>query len=272
MGLSVDSSLDHIVLVNNAKRALERGRFELTYQPIYSVDHREVDSVETLLRWRISPGRLAEAQDFRSVFRDPMLSLSIRDFVLSTTLRQAARWRAEGHDFGRISVNATAFDLCAGDFALRLSDMVQDFGLTPDMLEIEVAEPAFYGPLSKAVGLALEALHYCGFSLAMDNFGATHAGLSALRNHSFRRLKIDHGLMRSASTNPVDKAIVRHVIALGHDLGMIVTAAGVESEAQMETAVQLGFDSVQGFFVCFPKEAELLPRVCHVLNLQGRSG
>ena len=209
-------------------------------------------------------GRLAVAQDFRSVFRDPMLSLSIRDFVLSTTLRQAARWRAEGHDFGRISVNATAFDLCAGDFALRLSDMVQDFGLTPDMLEIEVAEPAFYGPLSKAVGLALEALHYCGFSLALDNFGATHAGLSALRNHSFRRLKIDHGLMRSASTNPVDKAIVKHVISLGHDLGLIVTAAGVESEAQMETAVQLGFDSVQGFFVCFPKEAEMVPRVCQI--------
>lgn len=272
MGLSVDSSLDHIVLINNAKRALERGRFELTYQPIYSVDHREVDSVETLLRWRLSPGRLAVAQDFRSVFRDPTLSLSIRDFVLSTTLRQAARWRAEGHDLGRISINATPFDLCAGDFALRLTDMVQDFGLTPEMFEIEVAEPAFYGPLSKAVGLALEALHYCGFSLAMDNFGATHAGLSALRNHRFRRLKIDHALMRSALTNPVDKAIVRHVIALGHDLGMIVTAAGVESEDQMETAVQLGFDSVQGFFVCVPKEAELVPRVCHVLNLQGRSG
>ena len=62
MGLSVDSSLDHIVLINNAKRALERGRFELTYQPIYSVDHREVDSVETLLRWRLSPGRLAVAK------------------------------------------------------------------------------------------------------------------------------------------------------------------------------------------------------------------
>ena len=53
---------------------------------------------------------------------------------------------------------------------------------------------------------------------------------------------------------------------------MIVTAAGVENEDQMESAVQLGFDSVQGFFVCFPKEADLLPRVCHVLNLQGRSG
>jgi len=272
VGSSLDSSLDHIVLVNNAKRALQRGRFELTYQPIYSVDHREVDSVETLLRWRLGPGQLAAAQDFRSVFRDPSLSLSIRDFVLSTTLRQAARWRAEGHDFGRISVNATAFDLCAGDFALRLSDMVQDFGLSPEMLEIEVAEPAFYGPLAKQVGLALEGLHYCGFSLAMDNFGATHAGLSALRNHAFRRLKIDHGLMRSSLTSAVDKAIVRHVIALGHDLGLIVTAAGVENEDQMESAVQLGFDSVQGFFVCFPKEADLLPRVCHVLNLQGRSG
>ncbi|MFL0693588.1 MAG: EAL domain-containing protein [Agrobacterium tumefaciens] len=73
----MDSSLDHVVLVNNAKRALERGRFELTYQPIYSVDQREVDSVETLLRWRIAPGRLAAAQDFRAVFRDPMMSLSI---------------------------------------------------------------------------------------------------------------------------------------------------------------------------------------------------
>ncbi len=89
MGSSLDSSLDHIVLVNNAKRALQAVALKLTYQPIYSVDHREVDSVETLLRWRISPGKLAAAQDFRSVFRDPMLSLSIRDFVLSTTLRQA---------------------------------------------------------------------------------------------------------------------------------------------------------------------------------------
>ncbi|WP_246085026.1 EAL domain-containing protein [Rhizobium glycinendophyticum] len=267
----MDSSLDQLVLVNNAKRALDRGHFELIYQPVYSVDHREVDSLETLLRWRTRPNMLAAAQEFRAIFRDPALSLSIRDFVLEKTLSQAAQWRAEGHDFGRIAVNTTAFDLCSGDFALWLSEMMDAHRLTPDMLEIEVPEPAFYGPQAKQVGLALEALHYCGFSLALDNFGATHAGLAALRQHPFRRLKIDHGLMRSALTNPIDKAIVRNVISLGHDLGLIVTAAGVESEAQMETAVQLGFDSVQGFFVCFPKEAEMVPRVCQILNLQGRS-
>jgi hypothetical protein len=74
MGWSLDSSLDHIVLVNNAKRALERGRFELTYQPIYSVDQREVDSVETLLRWRLGPDRRPRCARLRAGGRRGMIS------------------------------------------------------------------------------------------------------------------------------------------------------------------------------------------------------
>ncbi|UJW76473.1 EAL domain-containing protein [Rhizobium sp. SL42] len=268
----MDSGLNHVVLVNNARRALEKGRFELIYQPIYSVGHREVDSLETLLRWRMEPGKLAAAQEFRGIFRDPSMSLSIRNFVLENTIRQAAAWQDDGHHFGRLSINTTAFDLCSGDLAGRLETMLELYRLSPDMIEIEVPENALYGPRAIEVGLAIEMLCYSGFSLALDNFGATYAGLSALRRYPFSRLKIDRSLIRNALTNSVDRAIIRHVIGLGHDLGITITASGVESEAQMEAALHLGVDSIQGYFVCFPKEAEMVPRVCHVLNLQGRSG
>lgn len=266
------SDLDSIVLVNNARRALDRGRFELIYQPIYSVNQREVATVETLLRWRMRPGHLTAAQDFSAVFNDRRMALSIRDFVLATTLRQVARWQADGHVVPRISINTTAFDLCASDFALSLADMVADFGLTPQMLEIEVTENALLGPERRHVSLTLEALHYSGFTLTLDNFGADHAALKALGHHPFSRLKIDRQLIRNAVRSKIDRAIVKSVINLGHDLGLTVTAGGVENEAHMEAAVRLGFDSVQGFFVCRPKEADLVPRVCHVLNLQGQAG
>ncbi|KPF46927.1 EAL domain-containing protein [Rhizobium sp. G187] len=268
----MNSDLDSLVLVNNARRALDRGRFELIYQPIYSVNQREVATVETLLRWRMRPGHLTAAQDFSAIFGDRRMALSIRDFVLATTLRQVARWHADGHVVPRISVNTTAYDLCSTDFAFNLAAMVADFGLKPQMLEIEVAENALHGPERGQVALALEGLHYAGFSLALDNFGADHAALKALCHHPFSRLKIDRQLIRNALRSKIDRAIVRSVISLGHDLGLTVTASGVESEAHMEAAVRLGFDSVQGFFVCRPKEADLVPRVCHVLNLQGQAG
>lgn len=263
--------LEQIVLVSNARRALDRGQFELIYQPIYSVDQREVASFETLLRWRTGPDRLKAAQDFSAVFADRRMALSIRDFVLATTLRQAARWRAQGHKVPGISVNTTAFDLCSADFALNLADMVADFGLTPQMLEIEVSESALLGKDRRDVALTLEGLHYAGFSLTLDNFGADFAALKVLGHHPFNRLKMDRRLIRDAMASKIDRAIVKSVIMLGHDLGLTVTAAGVESEAHMEAAVALGFDSVQGFFVCTPKEADLVPRICHVLNLQGQA-
>ncbi|QLF69777.1 EAL domain-containing protein [Peteryoungia desertarenae] len=268
----MDSGLNHIVLAHNAKRALSRGRFFLTYQPIYSVGTREVDSVETLLRWRMSDGQLAAAEQFSSIFRDPVLSRAICDFVIDNTVRQASLWDYEGHEYGRLAINTTVHDLISGALPWRLMDRLDLYAVTPERIEIEVPAAALDQPQASAVEATVLQLHRMGFAVTMDNFMPSQQNLEPLRRLPFQRVKIHRAVLRDTLAGPVQRQTMRDLVDLCHDRNMAITASGVEDEHQMETALELGFDSIQGYFVCLPKEAELVPRVCQVMNLQGRTG
>ena len=268
----MDSGLNHIVLAHNARRALSRGRFFLTYQPIYSVGTREVDSVETLLRWRMGDGQLAAAEQFSSIFRDPLLSRAICDFVIENTVRQASLWDYEGHEYGRLAINTTVHDLMSGALPWRLMDMLDLYGVSPHRIEIEVPEAALNQPNAPVVAATVMQLYRLGFALTMDNFTPSKEGVELLRRLPFQRVKIHRGLLRSTLLCPFERQAMRDLVQVCHERNMAITASGVEDEQQMETALELGFDSIQGYFVCLPKEAELVPRVCQVMNLQGRTG
>lgn len=268
----MDRGLNHIVLAHNARRALLRGRFFLTYQPIYSVGTREVDSVESLLRWRMGSGQLAAAEQFSSIFRDPALSRAICDFVIDNTIRQASLWDYDGHQYGRLAINTTVHDLMSGALPWRLMDSLDLYGVSPERIEIEVPEDALKGAHADVVAATVMQLHRQGFALTMDNFGHSADGVATLRRLPFQRVKIHRSLLRSALLCATERREMRELVHLCHDRSVAITASGVEDEQQMETAIELGFDSIQGYFVCLPKEADLVPRVCQVMNLQGRTG
>lgn len=236
---------DRFKLENGLRRAIERGELELHYQPQIAVDGGAIASAEALLRWRHPERGFVPPSTFIPLAEETGLILEIGEWVLHQVCRQLDTWRRAG-----LPVVPVAVNLSAHQFTERILGTVRrvldDCGLAPGLLELELTESASMADAGKSFAL-LAQLKGLGVRLAIDDFGTGYSNLNYLKRFPVDRLKLDRSFVHELETDPDDLAIARAVIAMAHGLRLSVVAEGVETAGQLHLLAGLGCDLVQGW-------------------------
>jgi diguanylate cyclase (GGDEF)-like protein len=242
------------------RRAVERGEFELHFQPEVDLQTCEVGVVEALLRWRLPDGSLASPYHFLPVAEDCGLIREIGDWVIHSTVEHAARWRASAWPSVRLAVNVSALQLLDSRFVKRLQMALERDDVPPQCIEVELTENVLQTGRHTTEALAM--LRELGVGVALDDFGTGYSSLVSLQQLPLSRVKLDRNLIATIDTSPRSQAVTRAIIALCQSLGLDVTAEGVERHEQL--AWLLGYPAIyiQGYLLSAPvAEADLLPTV-----------
>ncbi|MDN4060129.1 EAL domain-containing protein [Massilia sp. YIM B02769] len=229
-------------------------RFHLLYQPKVDLKTGRIFGVEALIRWHHPEHGVVSPQRFIGLAEESGLIVQIGEWVVRTACRQARTWLACGLPPITVSVNVSARQFEESRLVERVAAALQDSGLPPELLELEVTESLIMRDLQKAVDKMRE-LKAMGVSLSVDDFGTGYSSLSALKSFPISRLKIDKSFVSELAENPDDQAIAMAVISLGHKLNLKVIAEGVETEQQCAFLRANECDEMQGYLFSKPVTA-----------------
>lgn len=229
------------------RHALRMGGLALHYQPLVSVEHQRIESVEALLRWTDPELGVVPPDQFIPVAEASGLILQLGAWVLETACAQAAAWHAAGWPV-RVAVNLSPQQFRLKDLPRRVADLLDKYRLPPTALELEVTESqAMANPLEASE--TLRALAAMGVTLALDDFGTGHSSLAQLKRLPVHRLKIDREFVRGVPHDDADVALVRGMAALARSLRLNVVAEGVEMPAQWAFLRRCGVHEIQGWLI-----------------------
>ena len=239
------------------RRAVERGEFELLYQPQVCFESFQTHTVEALLRWRQPDGQVVAPSEFFDVAEQSGLITEINYWALRTAIEAASIWQNGPWPKARVAVNISSQQFMNGDFVQRVADLLQQHSLPASCLEIELTENVLQtGPTTIS---ALRRLRDLGVSIALDDFGTGYSSLTSLEQLPLTRVKIDRSLIASIDMGKRSPAIVRSIIGLCHSLGLQVTAEGVERTSQLGVLLTDRGVQVQGFLVSRPIASSTVP-------------
>lgn len=240
--------------------ALERQEFVLHYQLEINLQNRAVVGVESLIRWQHPQRGLILPEQFIWIAEDCGLIVPIGAWVLREACRQARAWQNAGLPPMTVAVNISAVQFRHKDFLESLENILNDTGLAPRYLELELTESVLMHDAEAAVSV-LKAIKAIGVQLAVDDFGTGYSSLSYLKRFPIDTLKIDRSFMHDitqAVDDSNDAAIVAAVIGMGKSLKQRVIAEGVETHEQMAFLQAQGCGEGQGFYLGRPVTAEEL--------------
>ena len=243
-------------LETDLRVAIERGEFELHYQPLFDLEHNCVCSFEALIRWNHPKRGLVSPVDFVPVAEDTGLIVPIGAWVIREACAEAARWPEQI----RIAVNVSPVQFHRGALHETIVGALAASGLAPGRLEVEITESIFLEG-SEATLRLLHALRSIGVRVALDDFGTGYSSLSYLQSFPFDKLKIDRIFIHNLLTREGASAIVRAITELAHALNIETTAEGVEETAQLMELRAHGCSSVQGFLFAEPMTAAEVDRL-----------
>ncbi|HTT06516.1 MAG TPA: EAL domain-containing protein [Steroidobacteraceae bacterium] len=240
------------------RRAIERGEFELLFQPEISLERLDTALVEALIRWRLPDGRYALPGEFLSVAEESGLILEVTDWVLRTAIEAAARWHYGPWPDARVAVNVSPRLLLDDRFVDLVLRLLEEFRLPARCVEIELTETVLQtGP---ATIETLRCLRSHGVAIALDDFGTGYSSLASLEKLPLTRIKLDQSLIASIDTSPRSAAIARAIIGLCHGLGLEMTAEGIERPEQLPLLLGQHSMYLQGFLFSPPvSRDELMP-------------
>jgi len=239
-------------LASDLRRAITDGDLRLDYQPVVDLSTSAVTGVEALVRWWRA-GQAVPPEEFLDVAEDSGLIVPLGDWVLREACAQAAAWRASGWAIG-MSVNFSLRQVSAARFSASVLAVLQDTGLAPEALTLEVTERVLIEGTGPMVD-GLAELRGRGVRLAIDDFGAGHASLAYLRQLPVDIIKIDPSFVAGLGHDPTLAMLTRTIVRVGHDLGIEVVAEGIERPEQLELLREMGCGLGQGYLVARPMTA-----------------
>ena len=241
-------------LENALRRVLEFGQLQLHFQPQISLESGEIVGVEALLRWQHPEMGAVGPSDFIPVAEDSGLILPIGEWVLRTAVRQMKAWIDAGLSPQVMAVNLSAVQFRQARLPELVSQILDEFGLPPHCLELELTESvAMDNPLTAIA--VMNELHARGIRMSIDDFGTGYSSLSYLKRFKVSKLKIDQSFVRDISSDPDDAAIVEAIIGLSRSLGLQTIAEGVETVEQLDFLRRKGCHEVQGYYYARPMAA-----------------
>ena len=244
-------------LQRELRRALAGDALELAYQPVFSLPRQRLVKVEALVRWPQSGSTPVPPSTFIPLAERSGLIHPLGEWVLSRVCQQSAAWCAAGQPL-RTAVNVSAAQLRHAGFVPMLARLLNEAGVAPDLLELELTESVFVDGAREQIRGALHEIAAMGVALTIDDYGTGHSSLTHLRQFPFDELKIDASFVADIGRDPSSGAIVAAVIGLAHSLGKLVTAEGVETAEQLEFLRERGCDAAQGYLLARPGPASSL--------------
>ncbi|SFC94166.1 putative bifunctional diguanylate cyclase/phosphodiesterase [Devosia psychrophila] len=233
--------------------ALKRSQLHIVYQPIVDTRSGRIVCCEALLRWTHPQLGPICPDDFIPVAEASGQIAAIGKWVLETACKEARNWPSDI----RLAVNVSPRQFTGFGLAVMLARILERTKLAPSRLELEITESIFLTDSDENVRL-LNQIKHLGVRIALDDFGTGYSSLAYLRKFSFDKLKIDKSFVSDLATSDCNLAIVRAIIGLGKSFSAVVTAEGVETEAEHARLLEEGCEQCQGHLFGRPVEAKLI--------------
>jgi diguanylate cyclase (GGDEF)-like protein len=255
-----EAVLLRLQIQNDLRKALDRNEFELYYQPQIDLNSNTPTVMEALIRWnhpeqgRIMPDR------FIPVAEESRLIIPIGRWVLKEACRQNKRWQEEGFSPVRVAVNISAVQFAETDFAGMVEEALEETGLAPRWLEVEITETVLLKNLKKA-GENLRKLKKLGVTTTLDDFGTGYSSITYLKDLPLDGIKVDRSFIRDMKISPVrndckNTSFVRAFAAMAQNLHLHLVAEGVETIEQRLLLKRMGYTIGQGFLFSAPLPAK----------------
>ncbi len=255
-----ERAAEWLALENELRYAEEHGELRLYYQPQVDIASGRVVGAEALLRWEHPVRGLLVPSQFLALSEESGLVVSLGEWVLRTACAQAATANTPETRAIAVSVNISARQFALPDLPLRVAGVLQETGLPPERLELEITEGVAMQDIARTIEVLAE-LKQLGVKFAVDDFGTGFSSLNYLKRFPLDKLKIDQSFVHGLPADENDAAITRAVIALGQSLKLKVIAEGVETRAQLELLREQGCDGYQGDYFSKPLPAQEFARL-----------
>ncbi len=239
LGAAADARL---ALENDLRRAILNNELELHYQPIIDTKTRRICGAEALIRWRHPTKGLIPPDHFIPLAEDTGMITQIGTWVLRTACADAAKWPANV----KVAVNLSPVQFRKMDLADVVMSALDQAGLPPERLELEITETALIESASECLP-ALHRFKNAGIAIALDDFGTGYSSLSQLTMFPFDKIKIDKSFTQNLTKRAECAAIISAALTLAQNLDIATTAEGVETNDQYKLLRLAGVTSLQGY-------------------------
>jgi len=247
-------SLERILLEHELARALKQNQFEIDYQPKVELASKRAVGAEALVRWNHPDlGKISPAK-FIPIAEETGLILPLGEWVLRHSCLQAKEWQEKGYPPVKISVNMSARQFQDPHLVSKIKAILDETGLDPKWLELEVTESVFM-EMENAAAI-LQQFRELGVEVSIDDFGTGYSSFSYIKQLPVDTLKIDTSFIRDLHLNKESQAIVTAILTIAKTLGLNVVAEGVETAEQLAFLNQEGCDQAQGYYFGKPLSAE----------------
>ena len=240
--------LDRVSLAGEIKRAIDRGEFELQYQPQIELSSQNIVGMEALIRWNHPTRGLLAPGLFIPIAEKTGMIVALGHWVLDQACRQMSIWRADGLTLPVIAVNLSLIQLKTGQDLVRdVTQTTAKWGLLPSDLEFDVTE-ATLAQLTWTHNDVLPQLRQLGVKIAIDDFGSEYSSFEYVRAYRVNHLKIAQSFVNRSTSDPECAATIRAIVNFAHDIGIGVIAQGVETEQQRDLPTSTdAMTQAQGF-------------------------
>ncbi len=250
-----DEVKERLVLKNGLSRALERGEFELFYQPKLNLHTGYILACEALMRWHSPDMGLVSPARFIPILEEFGMVVEVGEWAIRTACEQYNTWVEAGLEPMRVAVNLSARQIQDSTLSSVVERIMNETKIPSGTLELEITESMLMIDARKSV-VVLNELHDLGVHVAMDDFGTGYSSLSYLKRFPIDTIKIDRSFVADIVSNPDDAEIIKTIITMGQTLNRNVVAEGVETKEQLGMLRKYLCDDIQGFFISPPLSAD----------------
>lgn len=260
---------ERIIIDRELHHALNREEFVLHYQPMIDASEKKTITLEALLRWNHPDKGLIPPLTFIPLLEELGLITQVGNWILRTACRHIKSLQRNGYEKLRLAVNVSARQISQHDFVNDLKMILQETGMDPKALELEITESVLIQNTDKSEKI-LESVAELGVSIALDDFGTGYSSLAYLKRFPIHTLKIDRNFVKGLPDKRDDVAIIDAILVLARSFGIKVVAEGVETIDQQQYLANHQCHQMQGFLFARPMPAEELDRWL-VANRSGRT-
>ena len=238
---------ERLDLERDLRRALDRGEFELHYQPIVSLEEQRIVGLESLVRWSHPQRGLVAPGAFIGLAEETGLIIPLGRWVLQEACRQLARWSADPEiDVPYVSVNLSGRQLAQADLPQEIAELLHVTGVAPERLALELTESVLMEETDSPTAV-VERLKGLGVRILLDDFGTGYSSLNYVKRFPVEAIKIDRSFVSGVADDESDRHILRAIVSMAAGFGVELVAEGVETFDQARWLRHLGVTLVQGY-------------------------
>ncbi len=238
---------DELTLHKDMKWGLERGQFEVYYQPVIEVETMHVVAAEALIRWKHPQYGMIPPDLFIPLMEKTGFIVKLGQFVLDEVLKQQKRWELFKFKRVNVSINVSMVEIATGEFVENVERQLIQHQVNPELIKYEITEGMAMISEAETVKYFL-ALKKLGVGISLDDFGTGYTSFSYLKKFPADTLKIDKSLVDYILTNEEDQRIVKAMIELGHNLGIKIVVEGIENKKMVDVLASYSCDYMQGYY------------------------